>query len=161
MYDAKDSCMKIAQNSVVSIHYTLKNSDGDVLDSSVGDEPLNYLHGAGNIVPGLENALVEKKEGDQLDVVVKPDEGYGEYNEQLVQNVPRSSFEGVEKIEVGARFQAESNNGPVSVVVTTVDDESVVVDGNHPLAGQTLHFAVTIEKIREASEEELSHGHVH
>ncbi len=153
--------MKIAQNSVVSIHYTLKNSDGDVLDSSVGDEPLNYLHGAGNIIPGLENALIDKEKGEALDVVVTPDEGYGEYNEQLVQSVPRSSFEGVETIEVGARFQAESNNGPVSVVVTSVDDDAVVVDGNHPLAGQTLHFSVTIETIRDASEEEISHGHVH
>lgn len=153
--------MEIANQMVVSIHYTLKNDDGEVLDTSEGQEPLNYLHGASNIIPGLENALVGKGIGDQLDVVVSPEEGYGEIIDELVQTVPRDSFQGVDSIEVGMRFQAETEGGPVSVVVTAVEDDVVVVDRNHPLAGQQLHFDVTIAAVREASEEEISHGHVH
>ena len=153
--------MEIANQKVVSIHYTLKNDDGEVLDTSEGQEPLNYLHGASNIIPGLENALTGKAMGDQLNVVVSPEEGYGEVIDELVQTVPRDSFQGVDAIEVGMRFQAETEGGPVSVVVTAVEDDVVVVDRNHPLAGQQLHFDVTVADVREASEEEISHGHVH
>ena len=153
--------MKIADNAVVAIHYTLKDSTGDVLDSSEQQEPLNYLHGAGNIIAGLESALLEKSVGDALEVTVEPAEAYGERNENLVQTVPRSSFEGVEKIDVGAKFEASTDQGPVSVVVTEVTEDSVVVDGNHPLAGQTLHFSVEVIEVREASAEEIDHGHVH
>lgn len=153
--------MKIADNAVVAIHYTLKDSTGDVLDSSEQQEPLNYLHGAGNIIAGLESALLEKSVGDALEVTVEPAEAYGERNENLVQTVPRSSFEGVEQIDVGAKFEASTDQGPVSVVVTEVTEDSVVVDGNHPLAGQTLHFSVEVIEVREASAEEIDHGHVH
>lgn len=153
--------MKIADNAVVAIHYTLKDSTGDVLDSSEQQEPLNYLHGAGNIIVGLESALLEKSVGDALEVTVEPAEAYGERNENLVQTVPRSSFEGVEQIDVGAKFEASTDQGPVSVVVTEVTEDSVVVDGNHPLAGQTLHFSVEVIEVREASAEEIDHGHVH
>lgn len=153
--------MKVANQSVVSIHYTLKNSAGEVLDSSEGQEPLVYLHGAGNIISGLEDALADKAVGDQLNVVIAATDGYGEYSDDLVQRVPLTAFQGVENVEVGARFQAQTESGPVSVVVTEVDEESVVVDSNHPLAGQELHFDVSVAEVRAASEEEIAHGHVH
>lgn len=153
--------MKIAHNAVVSIHYTLKDSEGEVIDSSSGAEPLVYLHGAGNIIPGLENALLDKAAGDALTVVVEPAEGYGEMNPELVQEVPLTAFDGVESVEVGAQFQASTANGPINVVVKSVDAENAVLDGNHPLAGQQLHFAVDVVEIREASTEEIEHGHVH
>lgn len=153
--------MKIAENTVVAIHYTLSNAEGEKLDSSEGSDPLLYLHGAGNIVKGLENALVDKSAGDSLQVVVTPEEGYGEYNDGLVQAVPRELFQGVDEIEVGSRFEAQSDHGPISVVVTEVQEESIVVDGNHPLAGQSLHFDVKVTEVRKASDEEIAHGHAH
>lgn len=153
--------MNIADKCVVSIHYTLTNDAGDVLDSSQGKDPLKYLHGAGNIIPGLENALTDKVVGDELNVTVEPEEGYGTHREELVQKVPREAFQGVEQLETGMRFQAQTQNGPVMVVITEVGEQEVTVDGNHELAGQRLHFAVKIEEIREASKEELDHGHVH
>ena len=153
--------MNIANNTVVSIHYTLTSKDNEVLDSSEGQDPMNYLHGAGNIIPGLENALLGKAQGDELNVVVSPEEGYGAHDEDLLQTVPRSAFEGVEKIEVGMRFSAETDQGPVSVIIAAVEEDTVVVDRNHPLAGEELHFAVKIVAVREASEEEIDHGHVH
>ena len=153
--------MKIADQKVVSIHYTLTDASGEQLDSSVDGDPLRYLHGVGNIVEGLEKALIDKEQGDALQVVVEPAEGYGDYNDGLKQTVPKAAFEGVDNIEVGAQFQAQSDQGAVSVVVTEVSDENVVVDGNHPLAGETLHFDVTVTEVRDASEEEIAHGHEH
>lgn len=153
--------MKIANDSVVSIHYTLKNPEGDIIDSSDGGDPLVYLHGAGNIIPGLENALIEKAIGDELDVVVDAAEGYGVYNQELLQKVPLSAFEGVDSVEVGAQFQASTANGPVNVVVVEVEDEHATLDGNHPLAGVELHFSVKIDDIRDATPEEKDHGHAH
>ena len=153
--------MQVAENPVVDIHYTLTDKDGDVLDRSKEGEPLSYLHGANNIIDGLEEALVGRVVGDKLNVVVPPEKGYGERNENMVQRVPRSAFEGIEEIEVGFRFEAETDNGSVPVVVIEVDDESVVVDGNHPLAGETLTFDVEIVGVREADAEEIDHGHVH
>jgi FKBP-type peptidyl-prolyl cis-trans isomerase SlyD len=153
--------MNIAQDSVVSIHYTLKNPEGEVIDSSDGGDPLVYLHGAGNIIPGLENALIGKAVDDELEVVVAPGEGYGDYNQELLQKVPLSAFEGVDSVEVGAQFQASTANGPINVVVVDVEDEHATLDGNHPLAGVELHFAVKIAAIREASAEEKDHGHAH
>lgn len=153
--------MQIADRCVAYFHYTLTNDAGDVLDSSNGRDPLPYLHGKGNIVPGLEKALAGKTVGDKLDVVVAPEEGYGPRIDSLVQIVPKAAFQGVDKLEPGMQFQAESNMGPVSVVVTAIDGDNVTVDGNHPLAGETLHFAVEITEVREASVEEVLHGHVH
>lgn len=153
--------MQIAQDTVVSIDYTLRNTDGEVLDSSEGGEPLAYLHGHGNIIPGLEKALEGHEEGDQVSATVAPEEGYGEYSEQLVQNVPRDAFQGVEELEAGMRFQAQSDQGPMVVTVKEVGDEEVVVDGNHVLAGQQLDFAVAVAGVRGASSDELEHGHVH
>uniref|UniRef100_UPI000B28A9EC FKBP-type peptidyl-prolyl cis-trans isomerase n=1 Tax=Aeromonas hydrophila TaxID=644 RepID=UPI000B28A9EC len=153
--------MQIAQNAVVSFHYTLTNNEGEVLDSSEGREPLAYIHGAGNIVPGLEKELDGKTSGDKLKVAVSPEEGYGDVQEALVQEVPREAFQGVEEIEAGMQFQAQTQGGPLMVTVTKVEGDTVTVDGNHPLAGETLNFDVEITNVREASAEELEHGHVH
>lgn len=154
--------MQVAENTVVSIHYTLTNNAGETLDSSVErGEPLAYLHGHGNIIPGLENALLGKAAGDKMDVTVAPEEGYGERHDQLIQQVPRTAFEGVDTLEPGMQFQAETGMGPRLFTITEVGGEEVTVDGNHPLAGETLNFAVEITDVREASAEELEHGHVH
>ncbi|TDO06876.1 MULTISPECIES: FKBP-type peptidyl-prolyl cis-trans isomerase [Halomonas] len=153
--------MQIAQNSVVAFHYTLTNDAGDVLDSSEGREPLTYLHGAGNIIPGLEKQLEGLAPGDKLQAKVTPEEGYGEVQAQLVQEVPRDAFQGVDNVEPGMQFQAQTQGGPLMVTVTSVEGDTVTVDGNHPLAGQPLNFDVEIAEVREASEDEIEHGHVH
>lgn len=153
--------MQIAERTVASFHYTLTNDAGDVLDSSDGREPLTYLHGAGNIVPGLEEKMAGHVVGDAFTVDVAPVDGYGEYVAELVQRVPRESFEGVDDLAIGMQFQAQTQQGMIPVVVTEVDGDTVTVDGNHPLAGETLHFAVEITEVREASVEETLHGHAH
>jgi len=150
--------MKIQANSVVSFDYTLTNDDGQVIDTSQGREPLVYLHGHGNIVPGLEKAMEGKAIGDQFDASVVPEEGYGPYREELIQEVPREAFAGVDKVEPGMSFNAESNAGPMMVVVKDVKDDTVTVDGNHMLAGQTLHFAVDVKAVREATDDEINQG---
>jgi FKBP-type peptidyl-prolyl cis-trans isomerase SlyD len=150
----------IAKDQVVSFHYTLTDEQGTVIDKSE-DQPLVYLHGASNIIPGLENALVGKVVGDKLTVTVQPADGYGEYQPEMVQDVPRNLFQGVDNIEVGMQFQAQADDGMQVVTVKDVTDEVVIVDGNHPLAGQTLNFDVEIVEIRDASAEELQHGHAH
>lgn len=150
----------IQNDQVVSFHYTLTDENGTVIDKSEG-QPLVYLHGAGNIIPGLENALTGKNVGDKLTVNVSAAEGYGEYNAEMVQEVPRNMFQGVDDIQAGMQFQAQTDDGIQVVTVKDVNDESVFVDGNHPLAGQNLNFDVEIVDIRPASQEELDHGHVH
>lgn len=153
--------MQISENSVVSFHYTLTDKSGKVIDSSQGNEPLTYLHGVGQIVPGLENALLGKAAGDTLYVEVAAEDGYGEHHDFMVQQVPRDAFQGVDDIETGMQFQAQTPQGAMTVTVTAVDDATVTVDGNHPLAGHVLFFAVEIVSVRQASKEELAHGHVH
>jgi len=153
--------MQIADRTVASFNYTLTNDAGEVLDSSSGREPLTYLHGGGNIVAGLEKAMTGKKVGDKFNVDVSPEEGYGVHNPGLVQEVPRDAFRGVNDLQTGMQFQAESDRGPMSVVITAIDGDKVTVDGNHPLAGAALHFAIEITEVREASVEEVLHGHVH
>jgi FKBP-type peptidyl-prolyl cis-trans isomerase SlyD len=153
--------MQIIENSVVSFHYTLTDIDGQVIDSSQGNAPLTYLHGVGQIVPGLENALLGKAVGEKLDVEVSAAEGYGEHHDFMVQQVPREAFQGVDEIEPGMQFQAQTPQGGMTVTVTAVDATTVTVDGNHPLAGKNLFFAVEIVSVRAASSEELEHGHVH
>jgi FKBP-type peptidyl-prolyl cis-trans isomerase SlyD len=153
--------MQIAKDAVVSIHYTLKNDAGETVDSSAGGDPLAYLQGNGNLVPGLENALEGKQAGDKVSVKVSPNDGYGEYDKSLVQQVPRRSFKGVPNIQVGMQFQVQSGQGPRAVTVTNVIGDMVTVDGNHPLAGQNLNFDVEIAEVRVATDEELAHGHVH
>jgi FKBP-type peptidyl-prolyl cis-trans isomerase SlyD len=154
--------MTIANGKVVSIHYTLTNDDGETIDSSQGGEPLTYLHGAGNIIPGLENGLVGKSRGDKLCVKVEPELGYGPHVPEMVQEVPLSAFEGIDSIEPGMTFQAAAEDGHTQrVMVTEVTGDTVIVDGNHPLAGQNLTFDVTVVDIRDASAEEIAHRHVH
>lgn len=154
--------MEIADQRVVYMHYTLTNTKGEVLDSSQGNEPLAYLHGAGNIIPGLEKALIGKQTGDKLQVTVAPGEGYGEHDPNLIQQVPRRAFQGIKDIQPGMSFQAQGEGGaPMRVVVTRVAGDMVTVDGNHPLAGETLNFDVEITEVRAATAEEMSHGHVH
>jgi FKBP-type peptidyl-prolyl cis-trans isomerase SlyD len=153
--------MQISQDSVVSIHYTLTSDAGEVIDSSSGSDPLTYMQGHGNLIPGLERELVGKQVGDKLTVRIAPADGYGEQDDALIQAIPRSAFGGTNEILVGMQFQANSNQGPHTVTVTQVADDVVTVDGNHPLAGKHLNFAVEIIDVRAAAEEELSHGHVH
>ena len=153
--------MQVARDMVVTIHYTLKNDAGEVLDSSVGADPMAYLQGGGNIIPGLEEALEGKVAGDKLAVSVPAEKGYGPHEPGLVQQVPRRAFQTGTDITVGMRFTAQTEQGPRQVVVTRTAGDMVTVDGNHPLAGQALHFDVEITEVRPASAEELAHGHVH
>ncbi len=153
--------MQITNNVVASIEYTLTDDSGAVLDTSAGGEPLVYLQGAGNIIPGLEDALEGKKVGDSFKVSIAPEDGYGIVKEELLQVVPRDMFQGVETIEEGMQFQAQTEYGMQIITVGKVDGDNITVDGNHPLAGQTLHFDVKVIDVREASAEELDHGHVH
>ncbi|HDY98637.1 MAG TPA: peptidylprolyl isomerase [Pseudomonas sabulinigri] len=154
--------MQIAANKAVSIEYTLTNADGEVLDSSDGGAPLVYLHGAGNIIPGLEKALEGKQEGDALNVTVEPAEAYGEFNAELIAVLGRNMFEGVDELEVGMQFHASGPDGSMQIVtIKAVEDDEVTVDGNHPLAGEQLTFDVKVLEIREATEDEMAHGHIH
>lgn len=154
--------LMIGDKMVVSMHYTLTDNDGKVLDSSEGAEPLDYLHGAGNIIPGLETALIGKVADDALKVTVEPKEGYGELIPELIQKVNKSAFEGVDNLEPGMAFEAQGPDGQVQrVVISAVEGDEVTVNGNHPLAGVTLNFDVKIVSVRDATEEEIAHGHVH
>jgi FKBP-type peptidyl-prolyl cis-trans isomerase SlyD len=152
--------MIISENAAVLFHYTLTDEGGNQLDSSKGKDPLAYLHGHKNIIPGLEQEMEGKQAGDVMVVTIAPADAYGERQEQMVQEVPRKTFQ-ADDIHVGMRFEAQTPNGPLTVVVTGVTDETVTVDGNHPLAGKELTFDVRIDSVREATEEELTHGHVH
>lgn len=149
--------MQISKNKVASIHYTLRDNQGTVIDSSSGREPLNYLHGAGNLIIGMEEGLEGKSKGDKLKLKIEPSKGYGEKDSTLIQKVPRSAFGG-QDVKTGMRFS--TNNGGV-VTVTNVGLDAITVDGNHPLAGVELNFDVEIMDVRNATEEEISHGHVH
>ena len=154
--------MTIENNKVVTLEFTVKNATTDeVIESSEGGEPLLYLHGHSNLVPGLEKALAGKQVGDKYDVTVNPEEGYGVRDESLVQEVPKDAFQGVDNISVGMAFTADGPQGQVVVEVTKIEGETVTIDANHPLADVTLAFSGEIKEIREASKEELDHGHVH
>ncbi|WP_322521906.1 peptidylprolyl isomerase [Guyparkeria halophila] len=153
--------MQVQNDHVVSIDYTLKNDAGEVMDSSEQTGPLAYLHGHQNIIPGLEKALDEKSVGDTLSVSIEPADAYGERNEEMIQTVPRSMFQGVDEIEPGMRFQAQTEGGVTVVTIKDVNGDEITLDGNHELAGETLHFDVEVKDVRPASEEEIEHGHVH
>ena len=153
--------MNIAKNLAVSIHYTLKNGDGKTLDSSSGQDPLTYLHGNGNLISGLEKELEGKVAGDKITAVIPPEEAYGQREDQLIQQVEKSQFSEQEQVVVGAQFQVQTQAGAMIATIAAVDGDQVTVDMNHPLAGETLHFDVEVVEIREASEDELSHGHIH
>lgn len=149
--------MKVQKDKVVSIHYTLKNSEGKIIDSSAGKSPLYYLHGNRNLISGMEEGLEGKSKGDKFDIRVSPEKGYGLRKDALVQEVPRTVF-GSQKVEVGMEFNTGKGQ---TVIVKRVGLEKVTVDGNHPLAGEELFFNVEVMEVRDASHEELDHGHVH
>lgn len=153
--------MKIAKDAVVTIDYTLTDEHGKVLDSSIGQEPLTYLHGAGNLIPGLESQLEGKSKGDEVKISVPPAEAYGDRDERKVLTVAREQFSGVDKLEVGMQFTAGGGQGEYIVTVTRIEGDTVTVDANHPLAGRTLNFDVRVVDVRNATPDELSHGHVH
>ncbi|MGZ8947113.1 MAG: FKBP-type peptidyl-prolyl cis-trans isomerase, partial [Methylococcaceae bacterium] len=145
----------------VSIHYTLTNDEGEVIDSSIGGDALVYLHGSGNIISGLEKALYGKAVGDKFNVRIDAEDAYGDFMEDRIQVIPKTMFEGIDEIEVGMQFHADVSSGPGVVTVIDIDGDHVTIDGNHPLAGVALTFDVEITDIRAATEEELSHGHIH
>ena len=153
--------MQIAANRVAVIDYTLKDDDGDILDASQNGEFL-YLHGAHNIIPGLEAALEGKQAGDSIDVSIEPRDAYGERDPERIQVVPRDMFQTDEEIQPGMQFHAQSPDGHMMIItVTEVDDDEVTIDGNHEMAGMKLHFSVDVVDVREATAEEIEHGHVH
>jgi FKBP-type peptidyl-prolyl cis-trans isomerase SlyD len=145
----------------VLIHYTLKDDKGAVIDSSAGGDPLAYIQGHGNLVSGLEKALEGKKEGDSVVVSVTPEEGYGKHDAALIQRVPKRSMQGAGEITKGMQFQARTDDGMRVFTVTAIAGDMVTLDGNHPLADRTLHFDVQVVNVRDATGEELEHGHVH
>jgi FKBP-type peptidyl-prolyl cis-trans isomerase SlyD len=153
---------KIGEKRVVTLHYTLKSSTGEVIDTSAGSEPLTYLHGAGEMVPGFEKSLIGKKAGEKHSFSVPPAEGYGERKGKGPQRVPKAAFEGIGEIEVGMALDTEGDDGRSQTVwIAAIDDDFVTIDINHPLAGETLHFEVEVLAIRKATAEEVKHGHVH
>jgi FKBP-type peptidyl-prolyl cis-trans isomerase SlyD len=153
--------VEIAADRVVLIHYTLKDDNGAVIDSSAGGEPLAYIQGHGNLVAGLEKALEGKQGGNTLAVSVPPADGYGKHDAALIQRVPKRSMQGSGEIKKGMQFQARTDDGMRLFTVTAVVGDMVTLDGNHPLADKTLHFDVEVVSVRDATSEELEHGHVH
>jgi len=153
--------MHISKEKVVAIHYTLKNTSGEVIDSSEGKDPLYYLHGFGNLILGMEEGLEGKTKGDKFELKISPEKGYGIRNLEAIQQVPINAFNGAD-VKVGMQFQASGEQGyPIVVTVTAVEGENVTVDANHPLAGEELNFKVEVIEVRDASTEEIAHGHVH
>jgi FKBP-type peptidyl-prolyl cis-trans isomerase SlyD len=152
--------MQITDNTAVSFHYTLTNNSGEQLDSSIGSEPLLYLHGAGNIIPGLEAALLGKKAGDKLNVSIEPEHAYGLLDENMVQVVSKKMFEGMD-VEIGMQFHADVSYGSGVITITAIDGDDVTIDGNHPLAGEHLNFDVEVVDVRPATADEIEHGHIH
>lgn len=152
--------MKIEKNKVVSMIYTLKDDSGKVLDSNDSSNVLSFIQGLGNIIPGLEQALEGKAKGEKMNVSVQAVNGYGDRNEEMVQELTKDQF-GKEEAKVGMQFHAQGHHGPYVVTVTKIEGDTVTVDANHPLAGVDLHFDVEITEVREAENEELEHGHVH
>tara|TARA_Y100000296_G_C5173102_1_gene258447 strand:- start:2600 stop:3139 length:540 start_codon:yes stop_codon:yes gene_type:complete len=153
--------MKISKHSVVSFNFTLTHDDGTVLDSSDKGGPLVYLHGVGALIPGLEKELEGKGKGDKLQAKIAPSEAYGERNDQMIQTVPKNELPAEEEIKAGMQFQADTPNGPIVVTVVEVKDTEVTLDGNHPLAGVNLNFDVEVTDVRDATQEEIDHGHAH
>lgn len=155
--------MQIVNNKVVAMNYVLKDDTGQILDSSEGRDPLAYIQGTGQIIPGLEKEMEGKKKGDKIQAIIAPENAYGLYMPEMVQEVPLNGFqgEGSEQLQEGMQVRVETSNGPAVAFVTKIDGETVTLDMNHPLADKTLHFDVEVMDVRDATEEELSHGHVH
>jgi len=154
--------LMIGENSVVSLHYTLKNDSGEVMDSSEGHPPLVYLHGANNLIQGLEDELQGKTAGSKFNATIPPEGAYGDVQQELIQVVDKSMFEGVGEVEPGMSFVAQDNSGGRQQIrVVAVQGDDVTIDANHPMAGMTLHFEVEVVDVRDATAQEIAHGHVH
>lgn len=155
--------MIIAQNRVVQMHYTLTDEENRTIDSSEGKEPLAYIQGIGNVIPGLEDALEGKAKGDKLEVTIAPEDGYGQRLDEMVQTVSKEGFksEEGEELVAGMQVQIETNDGPSIAMVAKIVGEDVTLDLNHPLAGVTLNFDIEVVDVRASTEEEIEHGHVH
>lgn len=153
--------MKITANKVAVIHYAVSNGEDTLIDSSYDHEPLSIIHGTGYLIPGLENALEGHEVGDKFEVTVSPEEGYGERFDDYVQTVPKEMFAEIDDLAVGAQLRATTDDGEQTVIVVDMTDDTITVDGNHPLAGIELKFEVEVLEVRDATEDELTHGHVH
>jgi len=153
--------MQITTGKVVSIDYTLTDDQKQILDSSEGGDPLTYLHGVGQLIRGLEKELEGKSTGDSLQVSIAPKDGYGERDAAKVAVVPKKSIQGVGELKVGMQLQASNGHGEQIVTITKIEGDEVTIDANHPLADTTLNFDVTVRDVRDATEEEIAHGHVH
>lgn len=153
--------MQIAKHKVVTIEYTLTDTQGAVLTRSTDTGPLTYIQGIGSIIPGLENALEGKSSGDRLTVQIPPEEGFGPRQDSLTQVISRDLFKDVAEPHVGMQFEARTNSGKQLLTVVGVEGKDVTIDANHPLAGKTLNFDVTVREVRDATGEEITHGHPH
>jgi FKBP-type peptidyl-prolyl cis-trans isomerase SlyD len=153
--------MQITSGTVVVFDYTLTDDDGDIIDSSAGGDPLAFIQGEGQIVPGLEKAMEGKKAGDSFKVSVEPAEGYGLHDPENITVVPADQIEGGDELEEGMQLHTEGEFGEQTVIITKIEGNEVTIDGNHPLAGMTLHFDIAIRDVRQATKEEMDHGHVH
>ncbi|GLX79405.1 peptidyl-prolyl cis-trans isomerase [Thalassotalea insulae] len=153
--------MKITANKVVKLHYAVSDSEDSLIDSSYDHQPLAIIHGSGYLIPGLENALTDHVAGDKFEVAVAADDAYGQRHDGYVQTVPKELFADIDDLQVGTQLRASTDEGEQTVIVIDVQDNEITVDGNHPLAGIDLKFDVEILEVRDATEEELAHGHVH
>ncbi|NQZ22205.1 MAG: peptidylprolyl isomerase [Colwellia sp.] len=153
--------MKISENKVVVLHYAVSDSEDTLIDSSYDHKPLSIIYGTGYLIPGLEDALVDHVVGDKFEVAVSAENAYGDRHDEFVQTVPKSMFDSVEDLAVGSQLRATTDDGEQTVIVIDVTDDEITVDGNHPLAGMDLKFDVDILEVRDATEDELTHGHVH
>ena len=152
--------MQIADNTVAELNYKL-TVDGELIDESYDGQPLAYIHGNGNLIPGMENALTGKSVGDKFSITLEPKEAYGEYDDALSTKVDRSELSGIDNLEVGLQLEAQFPDGTQMATVQAIDGDEVTIDGNHPLAGETLNFEIEVMGVRVATEEELAHGHPH
>ena len=154
--------MKSAKDTVVTFHYALSDDAGQPIESSQGRDPLTVLLGHGGLVPGVERALLDREVGDKFDVVVPPDEGYGDRREGLVQRVPKKFFRDPDRLRPGMQTVLQQKSGGSQIVTVQKIGSSVIdVDLNHPMAGRTLHFALELTDVRAATPEEIEHGHAH
>jgi len=153
--------MKITDNKVVVLHYAVSDSEDTLIDSSYDHSPLAVIQGSHYLIPGLEAALVGHEAGDKFEVEVAADNAYGQREDGFVQTVAKDMFAGIEDLEVGSQLRATTDDGEQTVIVIDVNDDEITVDGNHPLAGIDLKFDVEVLEVRDATEEELAHGHVH
>jgi len=153
--------MQIEKNKIVMIDYKLTDKNGELIDTSEGREPLAYLHGNGGLIPGLEEELEGKSINDSFTVSIPPEKAYGMRDDSLLQTIPRQQFENNDQLQIGMQFQAQYEHGVQLLTITKIEGDNVTVDGNHPLAGEILNFDVTVKEVRDATADELEHGHAH